>query len=321
MERSVTRQPRHDNAASNLGDVSQPETKFSYHHFMKGVILCGGNGSRMWPATRRTNKHLLPVYNKPMVYHPLSTMMLAGVREVAIVSSERDIEQFSDLLGSGESLGMEFHYEVQSGPAGIVDAIVSALNWVGRSKVAVALGDNFFHGQGLGRHLREVAIHPGAVAFACQVRRPQDFGIVEFASGGAPLRVIEKPVKPRSRWAVPGLYFFDEELEILASSVKPSDRGELEVTDLLQAYLDRGHLTVQKLPRGVVWADLGSPSALLDIGSYVRLVEERQGNLVACPEEIAWVNGWIDEAEVAQAAARAGDTDYGVALSRLLETQ
>lgn len=244
--------------------------------------------------------------------------MLAGVREVSIVTSERDIHQFSDLLGGGDDLGMAFHYEVQSEPAGIVDAVLATIRWTGRSGLAVILGDNFFHGQGLGRHLAVVANQPGARAFACQVRRPQEFGVVEYDSTGSPLRIVEKPKEPKSRWAVPGLYFFDAQLADLAPQVHPSARGELEVADLLQAYLDRNNLTVEKLPRGVVWADMGTPESLLEVGSYVRLLEERQGNLISSPEEIAWLNGWIDDSQLSLAAKRAGDTAYGLALSRLL---
>ena len=285
---------------------------------MKGAILCGGNGSRLWPATRRTNKHLLPVYNKPMVYFPLSTLMLSGVREVSIVSSERDVSQFSDLLGTGDDLGMSFHYEVQPGPAGIVDAVLATLGWAGHSRLAVILGDNFFHGQGLGRHLADVANRPGAHAFACQVRRPEEFGVVEFDAAGAPSRIIEKPREPKSRWAVPGLYFFDTQLAELARSVQPSERGELEIADLLQAYLNRNNLTIEKLPRGVVWADMGTPESLLEVGSHVRLLEHRQGNLISSPEEIAWLNGWISDSTLYEAAERARHTEYGLALRRLL---
>ncbi len=284
---------------------------------MRGIILAGGNGTRLHPMTLGTSKQLLPVYDKPMVYYPLSTLMLAGVREVLIISSPEDLPSFKRLLGSGVQWGMKLSYAVQRKPEGLAQAYTIGAEFVEGKQSVLILGDNIFYGHALPRTLAETSQH-GATVFAYHVRDPERYGVVEFDDAGRAISIEEKPAQPKSKWAVTGLYFYDERAPQFAADLVPSPRGELEITDLNRVYMELGELNVVRLGRGYAWLDTGTPEALLDAGEYVRAIEQRQGQRVACLEEIALHNGWIDEAGALEVAERLAKSDYGQYIAQLI---
>ena len=287
---------------------------------MKGIILAGGTGSRLHPLTRGVSKQLLPVYNKPMIYYPLSTLMLAGVREILIITTPEEQDSFKRALGSGAQLGLRFDYANQPRPEGIAQAFIIGRSFIGKDRVALALGDNIFYGAHLSDLLKDAASHErGATVFGYQVRDPQRYGVVEFNAAGQAVSLEEKPKKPRSNFAVTGLYFYDNDVPELAAALKPSARGELEITDINKAYLKRGLLRVQKLPRGVAWLDTGTHEALMQASNFIQAIEERQGLMVACPEEIAYRLGYIGRDELGGLIRTMTSSAYGQYLSHLLE--
>ena len=284
---------------------------------MKGIILAGGSGTRLAPITTAVSKQLLPIYDKPLIYYPISTLMLAGIREQLIITTPRDQKAFKELLGDGSRFGMTFKYEIQETPRGLAEAFVIARDFVGESKVALALGDNLFHGSGLGFQLKELTDRPGATIFAYKVSDPQNYGVVEFNAAGHAVSLEEKPLQPKSNFAVPGLYFYDNAVLDIAAGVKPSKRGELEITSINQEYLVQQNLYVQVLPRGTAWLDTGTPENLLAAATYVKIIEARQGYKIACLEEIAWRNKWISDTELVAGTNK--ENDYQAYLSSLLE--
>jgi glucose-1-phosphate thymidylyltransferase len=286
---------------------------------MKGIILAGGRGTRLYPLTLGVSKQLLPVYDKPMIYYPLSMLMLAGLREILVITMPHERSAFERLLGDGSQWGLQVTYAAQPEPRGLADAFLVGRDFVGTEPVALILGDNMFFGQGLRGKLRTAAtLTEGALIFAYPVRDPQRYGVVEFDAAGRALTIDEKPVAPRSHFAVPGLYFYDRQVVGLAEKLKPSPRGELEITDLNREYLARGELRVKALGRGVAWLDAGTHESLLQAATFVQAVEERQGLMISCPEEIAYRQGWIGAAEMRRAAQRIGNT-YGAYLLHLLD--
>jgi glucose-1-phosphate thymidylyltransferase len=289
---------------------------------MKGIILAGGTGSRLHPLTRAVSKQLLPVYNKPMVYYPLATLMLAGIREILVITTPHEQEGFQRLLGDGSEIGLRIAYAAQPRPEGLAQAFVIGRHFVGGDRVALALGDNIFYGAHLSDDLRSAAAREhGATVFGYQVRDPERYGVVEFDAGGRPVSLEEKPARPKSSYAVTGLYFYDNQVLDIAAGLAPSARGELEITDVNRAYLHRDELHVQKLPRGVAWLDTGTHEALMQASSYVQAIEERQGLMVACLEEIAFRMGYIDGAALARLARAMEASAYGQYLCRLLEQE
>ena len=285
---------------------------------MKGIILAGGTGSRLWPITKGVSKQLLPVYDKPMIHYPLSTLMAAGIREVLVITTPQDSAAFSGLLGDGSDLGMTIQYAVQPRPEGLAQAFLIGESFLGGSQAALILGDNLFYGQGLGRRLAPLTSQEGAHVFAYEVANPSEYGVVEFDSDGVVLSIEEKPVAPRSNFAVPGLYFYDEHVVEVAKSVRPSPRGELEITAVNDYYLRAGTLTVTVLERGTAWLDTGTFRSLQDAGEFVRVIEDRTGMKIGCIEEIAWRNGWIDDARLLEHAAALEKSGYGEYLARLV---
>lgn len=285
---------------------------------MKGIILAGGTGSRLWPLTRVVSKQLLPVYDKPLIYYPLSTLMAAGIREILIITTPQDTESFRELLGDGAHMGLSISYEVQNSPDGLAQAFIIGESFIGSSNCALVLGDNIFHGSSLRDELSGVQEVVGGLIFAYQVADPASYGVVEFNSDNKVLSIEEKPEKPKSNFAVPGLYFYDNSVVDVAKSVKPSARGELEITAVNNHYLEQGQLSVQVLPEGTAWLDSGTFESLHDAASYVRVIEERQGIKVSCPEEIAWRNGWITDAELEQLGISLKKSGYGNYLLKLL---
>lgn len=285
---------------------------------MKGIVLAGGSGTRLHPITRAISKQLVPVYDKPLVYYPIATLMLAGVREVLIITTPQDKDQFVRLLGDGSQWGMELSYATQDAPNGLAEAFLIGADFIGDGTVALVLGDNLFFGPGLGTRLRDNVDVAGAHVFAYQVSRPEAYGVVEFAPDGQVLSIEEKPAQPKSPYAVPGLYFYDNSVVDIARSLRPSARGELEISDVNATYLKRGELTVTPLPRGTAWLDTGTFENLMEAGQFVRTIEARQGLKVSCPEEIAWRNGWIDDAQLARHAEALAKSGYGDYLDRLL---
>jgi glucose-1-phosphate thymidylyltransferase len=289
---------------------------------MKGIVLAGGAGSRLYPLTRAVSKQLVPVYSKPMIYYPLSTLMLAGIRDILVITTPHEQQDFRRLLGNGRDVGLHIEYAAQSRPEGIAQAFVIGREFVGRDRVALALGDNIFYGAHFSDYLRGAsARETGATVFAYQVRDPERYGVIEFDEHGRALSLEEKPAHPKTSYAVTGLYFYDNRVVDIAAALKPSARGELEITDVNRAYLDWGQLHVERLPRGTAWLDTGTHEALLHAANYVQAIEERQGLMVACLEEIAFRMGYIDRAELERLALAMNSSAYGKYLCRLLEQE
>ena len=289
---------------------------------MKGIVLAGGSGSRLHPLTRAVSKQLMPIYSKPMVYYPLSVLMLSGIRDVLVITTPHEQEGFQRLLGDGTAVGLRLSYAVQPAPGGIAQAFVIGRTFVERDRVALALGDNIFYGAHLSDYLRAAAARDrGATVFGYQVRDPERYGVVEFDAAGRAVTLEEKPAAPKSSYAVTGLYFYDNQVLDIASALKPSPRGELEITDVNRAYLDRGELQVERLPRGVAWLDTGTHEALLQAANFIQAIEERQGLMVACLEEIAFRMGYIDRDELAGLARSMQASAYGQYLQRLLDQE
>lgn len=285
---------------------------------MRGIILAGGTGSRLHPITQGISKQLVPVYDKPMIYYPLSTLMLAGVRDVLIITTPHEAEQFTRLLGHGEQFGISITYAQQPSPDGLAQAFHIGADHVGGEPSALVLGDNIFYGPGLGTQLRRFDGIDGAAVFGYQVVNPQDYGVVDFDGEGRALHLEEKPAQPRSRFAVPGLYFYDDTVVERARALQPSARGELEITDLNRTYLDEGRLHVEVLPRGTAWLDTGTFASLNDASNYVRTLESRQGLKVGCPEEVAWRMGFVDDDGLRRRAEPLVKSGYGQYLLDLL---
>jgi glucose-1-phosphate thymidylyltransferase len=285
---------------------------------MKGIILAGGTGSRLHPITRGISKQLMPVYDKPMVYYPLSTLMMAGIREVLVITTPVDAEQFVRLLGDGSQWGMSITYAVQPRPEGLAQAFVLGAEFIDTDRVALVLGDNIFFGPGLGTRLADHTDVEGGHVFAYRVAEPSAYGVVEFDPHGHVISIEEKPERPKSSFAVPGLYFYDNDVVAIARGLRPSARGELEITAVNDEYLRRGTLSVSVLPRGTAWFDTGTFEGLIDASQYVHVVEARQGQKIGCVEEVAWRNGWLDDAGMRQHADDQAKSGYGLYLHALL---
>ena len=285
---------------------------------MKGIILAGGTGSRLWPSTISVSKQLIPIYDKPLIYYPLSTLMLAGIREILIITTPADQITFQKLLGDGDSLGISLSYEVQEKPDGLAQAFIIGEEFIGSDSVALILGDNIFHGRGLGRDLANVTNPEGALIFGYEVADPQRYGVAEVDTLNNVISLEEKPVKPKSSLAIPGLYFFDNSVCRKAKSVQKSPRGELEITSVLEAFRAEGRLKLNILPRGTAWMDCGTVESLNDASNYMRVIEERQGFKVGSIEEVAWRNNWISNSDLKQLASAYGKNEYGQYLQRLV---
>ena len=289
---------------------------------MRGIILAGGSGTRLYPITTAVSKQLLPIYDKPMIYYPLSTLMLAGIRDILIITTPEDQAQFQRLLGDGRRYGVSLRYAVQPRPEGLAQAFLIGADFVGADNVALVLGDNIFYGQGMSEDLRQAAEQShGATVFAYQVSDPERYGVVEFDRDSRAVSIEEKPAAPRSNWAVTGLYFYDNRVVEIARQLKPSPRGELEITDVNRAYLESGDLHVKRLGRGIAWLDTGTHESLQQASAFIQVLQERQGLMVACLEEIAWRLGWITSAEVEAIAKPMRHNGYGRYLLQLLEWQ
>lgn len=286
---------------------------------VKGIILAGGTGSRLWPITRCISKQLLPVFDKPMIYYPLGTLMTAGLREVLVITTPEDRAAFERLLGDGSWLGMHLEYVVQPRPEGLAQAFLLGADFLAGDGAALALGDNIFHGPGMGTQLRRLTEVAGGHVFAYEVANPRDYGVVSFDDNGRVTAIEEKPEHPKSSYAVPGLYFYGPDVVDIARQIRPSARGELEITAVNDVYLQQGRLTVTVLPRGTAWLDTGTFESLSDASTYVRVLEQRQGTKVNCVEEIAWRNGWIGDQELHQRASELLKSGYGEYLMRLLD--
>ncbi len=279
---------------------------------MKGIILAGGSGTRLYPLTKAISKQIMPVYDKPMIYYPLSTLMLAGIREILIISTPRDLPVFQELFGTGEALGLSMSYAVQEYPRGLADAFIIGADFIGNDSVALVLGDNIFYGQSFSKLLQTVAKRDkGATIFGYYVRDPREYGVVEFDENGIAISIEEKPQNPKSNYAVPGLYFYDNDVVDIAANVKPSARGEIEITSINNEYLNRGTLRVETLGRGFAWLDTGNHDSLLDAANYVAAVQKRQGLYISCVEEIAYKRGFISHDQLLKLAEPLMKTEYG----------
>lgn len=285
---------------------------------MKGIILAGGTGSRLWPSTISTSKQLIPIYDKPLIYYPLSTLMLAGIRDILIITTPNDQAAFQRLLGDGQTLGIELSYEVQDKPEGLAQAFIIGAEFIGADSVALVLGDNIFHGIGLGRDLAKCTNPDGALIFGYEVSDPQRYGVAEIDSHENVISIEEKPINPKSNLAIPGLYFFDNSVSAKAANVKKSSRGELEITSVLEAFRIDGQLKLRILPRGTAWMDCGTVNSLNDACNYMRVIEERQGFKVGSIEEVAWRNKWISTSELKWIADSYGMNEYGQYLRRIV---
>ena len=287
---------------------------------MKGIVLAGGTGSRLWPITKGVSKQLLPVYDKPLIHYPLGTLFLAGIKDILIITTPEDLPAFKRLLGDGSQYGVSFEFATQEKPNGLAEAFIIGEKFIDNQNVALILGDNIFHGVGLGRQLEGINTKVGATIFAYKVSDPERYGVVEFSPDGKVLSIEEKPSNPKSQYAVPGLYFYDKSVVEIAKGIKPSARGELEITAVNDQYLREGKLTTKILERGTIWLDTGTVQTLHAASAYVQIIEERQGSKISCLEEIAWRNSWISTANLEDIAASFGQNPYGQYLKDLVKT-
>jgi glucose-1-phosphate thymidylyltransferase len=287
---------------------------------MKGIILAGGSGTRLYPITKAISKQLMPIYDKPMIYYPLSTLMIAGIKDVLIITTPEDNSQFKRLLGNGNQLGCRFEYAIQEVPNGLAQAFVIGSAFIGKDKIALILGDNIFYGYGLGRQLKKLSDVEGGYVFAYQVSDPERYGVVEFDDNMKAISIEEKPQQPKSNYAVPGLYFYDNEVVNIAQNLKPSSRGEYEITDINKIYLQKGSLKVAILDRATAWLDTGTFDSLSDASEFVRVIEKRQGTKIGCIEEIAYRNGFINKDQLIQHATQLAKSGYGEYLKKMVES-